>query len=194
VLRYGVRSGQHDVHAFFRNETLDTTGSDLPFRSVVQGTSIGAAYRYWFPGNLMFATIQYGRIIGGTDREDKDDLRVGLAGYTNSFSERYFSDLYGDFFYVDLAEDTFLSARVRNGLVLNRSQDGVLTGYTLGQVFASGKGQNGSENRLEIGFGVGYTYRNLVSANLELRAGYAFRGTINDRSYLNPQFVISGGF
>jgi hypothetical protein len=193
VLRYGIRSGQHDVHAFVRNETLDTTGTDLPFRAIVQGTSVGAAYRYWFPENKIFATIQYGRIIGG-DNRNRDDVRVGLAGFTGSQSEKWFNDIYADFFYIELAKDTFLSARHRNGLILNRSQDGVLTTYLVGQVFASGKGQNGTENRLEGGFGIGYTYRNLISANLELRAGYAYRGTINERSYLNPQFVISGGF
>lgn len=193
VIRYGLRSGQHDVHAYLRNETLDTTGTNLPFRSIVQGTSVGAAYRYWFPGNLMFATVSYGRIVSGTNK-NKDDVRVGLAGYVNSMSDTHFSDVYADFFYIDLAEDTFLSARYRNGLVLNRRKDGVLTGYAVGQFFNSGKGISGTENRIEAGFGVGYTYRNLVSANLELRAGYAYRGVINDRSYLNPQFVLSGGF
>lgn len=199
VLRYGIRSGQHDVHAFFRNETLDTTGTDLPFRAIVQGTSVGAAYRYWFPDNKIYATFQYGRIFSGTN-EDKDDIRVGLAGYTGNRSEKWFSDVYGDFFYIDLAKDTFMSARVRNGLVLNSRRDSTLTGYVVGQAFASGKGQNGTENRVEAGFGVGYTFLNVlsprgaISANLELRAGYAFRGTINDRTYLNPQFIISGGF
>lgn len=193
VLRYGMRSGQHDFHGYVRNETLDTTGTDLPFRNIVQGTSLGVGYRYWFPGNQLFATISVGEIVSGTNK-NKDDIRIGLAGYTNSTSEKYFNDIYGDFFYIDIAKDTFLTARYRNGLVLNKRKDGVLTGYTVGQFFYSGKGLSGTENRIEAGFGVGYTFRNVVSANLELRAGYSYRGLTNDRSYLNPQFVLSGGF
>jgi hypothetical protein len=193
VLRYGVRSGQHDVHAFVRNETLDTTSTNLPFRAIVQGTSVGAAYRYWFPENKIFATFQYGRVVGGTNR-NKDDIRVGLAGYTGTNSERYFNDVYGDLFYIDLAEDVILSARVRSGMVLNRRKDGTLNTYVVGQVFGSGKGISGTENRIEAGVGVGYVYKGLISANLELRAGYAYRGAINERAYINPQFIISGGF
>lgn len=193
VLRYGIRSGQHDVHAFVRNETLDTTSTNLPFKAIVQGTSLGAAYRYWFPENKIFATFQYGRVISGTN-EGKDDIRVGLAGYTGSNSEKYFNDIYGDLFYIDLAEDVILSARIRSGFVINRRKDGVLSTYVVGQAFASGKGVSGTENRIETGFGVGYVYKGLVSANLELRAGYAYRGAINERTYLNPQFIISGGF
>ncbi|MGV3614946.1 MAG: hypothetical protein ACO1SV_06385 [Fimbriimonas sp.] len=193
VLRYGVRSGQHDVHAFVRNETLDTTGTDLPFRAIVQGTSLGAAYRYWFPGNKLFATAQYGRIVAGNNK-GKDDVRVGLAGFTNSSSEKFFNDLYGDFFYIDIAKDTFLSARIRSGYIIDRPRDGVLTAYAVGQGFASGKGLSGTENRVEAGVGLGYVYKGMFSANLELRAGYAFRGTINERTYINPQFIISGGF
>lgn len=193
VFRYGVRSGQHDLHAYVRNETLDTTSTNLPFRSIVQGFGGGIGYRYWFPGNKLFFTTQLGYIFSGFNK-DKTDLRVGFAGYTNSTSEKWFSDIYGDFFYVDLAKDVFLSARGRSGIILNKNRDGVLSTYLVGQTFFSGKGLSGTENRIEGGFGFGYTFRNAVSANVELRAGYAYRGLINDRAYLNPQIILSGGF
>ena len=64
----------------------------------------------------------------------------------------------------------------------------------MGQLWASGTGSNGTENRVEAGIGAGYTYAGMFSVNLELRGGDAFRGTITHRTYFNPTVVISGGF
>ena len=193
VLRYGARAGQHDVHVFARNETLDTRSGNLPYQSNFTGFSVGAGYRYWFPGNKIFGTVQAATILSGPN-QDKTDLRMGFAGFDGSSSDKWFNDIYGDFFYVDLAKDVVASVRLRNGLILDRHKDSSLLGYVVGQAFGSGKGLSGTENRIEGGFGVGYVYKGMISANLELRAGYAYRGAINERAYLNPQFIISGGF
>jgi len=50
---------------------------------------------------------------------------------------------------------------------------------------------------MEFGPGIGYMFRDAISVNLELRAGYAFRTGIDDggdRVYWNPTFIIAGGW
>jgi hypothetical protein len=195
IVRYGVRYEQHELHLYARNETLDTRGTNLPFQSIVTGFSMGAAYRYWFPGNHFFATVSGGKYLSGPNK-DRTDFRVGSAGYWGGRSEasKSFNDIYADAFYIDIAKDFFVSGRMRSGLVLlDNGKQGFGTGYGVLQVFASGKGTNGTENRIETGFGIGYVYRQKVSLTVELRAGYAFRGVINNRTYLNPMIVLSGG-
>ncbi|AIE85135.1 hypothetical protein OP10G_1767 [Fimbriimonas ginsengisoli Gsoil 348] len=197
ILRYGVRYEQHELLVYARNETLDTRGTNLPFQSIISGFSMGAAYRYWFPGNRMFATVSEGQYLSGPNK-GRSDFRVGAAGYwdwrTSGKPQDTFTDIYADAFYIDIAKDLFVTGRLRSGLVLTRNSSGYGVGYGVTQFFASGKGLNGSENRIEGGFGVGYVYENKVSLNLEMRAGYAFRGLINNRAYLNPMIVLSGGF
>lgn len=200
VLRYGVGYGQHDVYIYGRNETLDTRGTNLPFQSIVAGTSFGAAYRYRLPGNKAFFTVSDGQYVAGANK-GKSDFRAGFAtflpwqnGHTLGEST-VFSDLYADAFYIDIEKDVFLTARYRNGLVLRNTPFGVLTGYGVLQALADGKGDIGSTNRVEGGFGMGLLYGHYptsISLNVELRAGYAYRGEINRRQYLNPSIVLSG--
>lgn len=191
IIRYGVRYEQHEIHVYGRNETLDTRGTNLPYQSIVAGTSAGLAYRYWLPDNHVFATVSYGHFFSGNNK-GKDDFRVGLAGYYDWKSEKSFTDIYGDFFYIDLQKDTYATARIRSGLILHNLSSGPITGYGVLQAFADGKGDSGTTNRVEGGFGIGYLYQKKVSLNIELRAGYAYRGIINNRTYLNPMIVVSG--
>jgi len=191
IIRYGVRYQQHEIHVYGRNETLDTRGTNLPYQSIVAGTSIGAAYRYWFPGNRLFATVSNGQFLSGNNK-GKTDFRLGLAGYYDWRSDKMFTDIYGDLFYIDIQQDTFATARIRSGMILHHVAGGPVTGYGVFQVFNSGKGDSGTTNRVEAGFGVGYTYASKLSLNVELRAGYAYRGIINNRTFLNPMIVLSG--
>lgn len=191
IIRYGIRYQQHEIHVYGRNETLDTRGTNLPYQSIVAGTSVGAAYRYWFPGNRLFATVSDGQFLSGNNK-GKSDFRFGLAGYYDWRSDKMFTDIYGDLFYIDIQKDTFATARLRSGMILSHIGGGPLTGYGVFQVFNSGKGDSGTTNRVEGGFGVGYTYANKISLNVEMRAGYAYRGIINNRTFLNPMIVLSG--
>lgn len=200
VLRYGVGYGQHDLYVYGRNETLDTRGTNLPFQSIVAGTSVGAAYRYRLPGNKAFFTVSDGQYIAGANK-GKSDFRAGFATFLpwqnapTLQQATLFSDLYADAFYIDIEKDVFLTARYRNGLVLRNTKFGVLTGYGVLQALADGKGDIGTTNRVEGGFGVGLLYPHYpssVSLNIEMRAGYAYRGQINRRQYLNPSIVLSG--
>lgn len=192
IIRYGVRYEQSELHIYAKNETLDTTGTNLPFRSIVSGASAGIGYRYWLPGNHAFATVSYGKYFSG-DNKNKSDFRVGAAGYYDWKHKNQFTDYYGDLFYIDIAQDVFISSRLRTGLVLFQHGGDSGTGYFVLQGFGSGKGDNGTENRIEAGFGVAYVFQKKISLNVELRGGYAYRGTINNRTYLNPQIVLSGG-
>jgi len=191
IARVGFKKGQDDLHVLFRNETFDTRGTDLPFQYAARGTSVALGYRHWFPGNRMFGTISYGTGLAGTIK-DKADFRAGFAGYTDWSNGRNFTDLYGDLFYVGVAKDTYLNLRIRPGRILRQDKDGRLWVYGVGQLFAAGSGARGTENRVEAGLGIGYLFRGKVTLNLEMRGGYAYRGDISKRTYLNPTIILAG--
>ena len=79
-------------------------------------------------------------------------------------------------------------------MILLKNNTGTLTNYGVAQLFASGSGDIGTENRIEGGFGLGYLFDKAISLNVEMRAGYAYRGIITNRAYLNPMIVLSGSF
>ena len=195
IIHGGVRYGQDDVTAFVRNSSLDTRGTGLPYPQSVTGTTIGFEVRHWFPKNQMFATFQMGDIVGGPNK-GKTDTRYGLVGYTNWVHESWFSDVYGELFYLPIAGDTFFDIRFRSGKTLAKDKDGnYFWVYAVGQGWAAGQASSGTENRVEAGPGIAYVYRKLaLSVNLEMRGGYSFRGPIPNPLYFNPTLIVSAGF
>ncbi len=192
-IRAGYRYGQFDVHALLRNEQFDTKGTNLPFQFAARGTTLGVGVRWWFPGNKAWATASYGRGISGF-AQGKNDLRIGGAGYDSWQSDKYFTDVYADLFYVDLAKDSYGTLRFRPGYILSKASNNMLWAYGIAHGWASGKGKNGVENRIETGVGVGYRIGGNLTLNAEYRLGMVYRGAINQRSYTNPMIFIAGFF
>ncbi len=192
-LRAGMRKGDMDFHIYFRNESYDTTGTNLPFQFAARGAYAGVGVRQWFPGNKAFAIVSYGVGISGAN-QNKGDLRAGVAGYDEWGNKKWNTDVYADVFYVQLAQDVYGSVRFRPGYILQRDANGKFWAYSIFQGWATGKGTNGVENRVETGAGLGYVFQGHVSLNAELRYGYSYRGTINQRSYFNPVIMLSGFF
>lgn len=192
-LRAGYRYGQVDVHALLRNEQFDTKGTNLPFQFAGRGTSLGVGVRYWFSGNKAWATASFARGIAGFVK-GKNDIRLGGAGYDAWQSDKYFTDVYGDLFYVDLAKDTYGTLRFRPGYILSKDGNNMLWAYGIAHGFASGKGANGVENRIETGVGLGYRLGGNITLNAEYRLGYVYRGAINQKRYTNPIIFIAGFF
>ena len=196
ILRYGIRYGQDDLHAYFRNETLNTNGTGLPYPQAVTGTSVGLEARHWFPGDKMYAAVSLGEGIGGYSNK-KEDFRYGLVGYTSWAHNKWFSDFYGELFYIAIAADTFFDARIRSGRKISTDKRGYWWDYVVGQYWLSGQVESGTENRAEAGIGVAYVFQSSISINFELRGGYAYRSSIDDggdRAYFNPTIILSGGF
>lgn len=196
ILRYGIRYGQDDLHLYFKNQTLNTNGTGLPYPQAVTGTSVGVEARHWFPGDKIYASVSMGEGISGLDSKQAD-FRYGAAGYTSWANGRWFSDLYGELFYIALAGDTFLDARIRSGRKFHVDKTGYWWDYAVGQFWVSGQVESPTENRAEVGWGVSYVYQNAISINFELRGGYAYRSGVdqgNDRAYFNPTIILSGGF
>ncbi len=195
IIHGGLRYGQDDITAYIRNGTLDTRGTGLPYPQAVTGTSVGLELRHWFPKNQMFATVSIGDGIAGYN-QGKTDVRYGLVGYTNWTNGKWLSDIYGELFYIALAGDTFLDARFRGGTTTTKDKAGnYFWTYVVGQFWVAGQGVSGTENRVEVGPGVAYVWKRFnLSANLEFRGGYSFRGAIPNPIYFNPTFIISAGF
>lgn len=189
--RAGLRAGANDYYLYLKNEYYDTTGTDLPFQESAEGTGVGVGYRYWFPGNHLFATVSGGVNVAGK-HEGEGELRAGLAGYNAWEAGKHYTDLYGELFWVERAEDTLLNIRYRPGITLKRDDDGRLWTYGVGQLWASGSGDYGTENRAEAGIGLGYISDHGWSASVELREGYSYRGNIDDKAYFNPTIVLAG--
>ncbi|MHB9134712.1 MAG: hypothetical protein ACYDBB_26875 [Armatimonadota bacterium] len=189
--RTGVRNGHNDYFVYLRNETYDTRGTDLPFREQSAGTSVGVGYRYWFPGERIFGTVTAGVTVAGS-HSGEADLRAGFAGYDAWERGKHYSDLYGEVFWVERADDVLMTVRARPGITLRRDANGRLWTYGVGQGWASAGGDAGTENRVEAGVGLGYISDHGWSASAELRAGYAYRGEITDRTYLNPTITLAG--
>jgi len=195
ILRGGIRYGQTDFTAYFRTDTLDTRGTALLYPQQVTGSSVGLELRQWFPSNKMYATVSMGQGIGGYN-EGRTDTRYGLVGYADWKNGSWVSDVYGELFYIALADDTFLDARFRSGRSLFKDSKGSYVWvYAVGQFWASGKATTGTENRVEAGPGIAYIYKPWnLSINIEAREGYSFRGPIPSPFYFNPTLIISTGF
>ncbi|MCX8081995.1 MAG: hypothetical protein N3D17_01135 [bacterium] len=190
----GVSFNQMDYYGFATYDWADTTGTDLPFQYRFQGLTAGLEARYRFPGDAVRFFIGYG--FGLTDDvSGEDDFRTGLTGYKHFERDRHFSDIYGELTWHSRAEDAFLNLRYRPGYTLFRNETSRLWTYIPFQLLASGKGDIGTENRIETGIGLGYIMLNgKASLNLEMRAGHSFSGTIDDENYFNPVIIISVGF
>ena len=192
-VRLGTRTGDEEFNLSLRNEWYDTRGTRLPYQYNEQGTTIGAGYRHWFPGNKFFGEVSTGVGVLGAN-SGRLDFRSGFAGYNAWESGKRFTDLYGELYYVGRALDTFGSLRFRPGHILHQDTRGRLWAYGVGLLSASGTGANGTDNRIEAGAGLGYLFHGTMTANIELREGYAYRGTITSRSYFNPTAVVAGNF
>jgi len=194
-VKMGVEQGPDQLYGMLTNEYYDTRGTRLLYQYNTQGTTLGIGYRHWFPGKHFFGTVSVGEGVVGANA-GRFDLRMGFAGYDAWEQEKTkrFTDLYGEYFYVGRASDTFASVRYRPGITLLKDETGRLWMYGVGQLWLSGTGENGTDNRLEVGPGIGYVYRGRVSFNFDLREGYVLRGTTTQRSYFNPTIVLAGNF
>jgi hypothetical protein len=193
VLRAGERYYDDELDVYFRNETLDTVGTNLPFQQVISGASVGADWRHWFLKNHVFFTVSDGYYLSGPYK-DNWDFRVGAVGSFGWQSAAWFTDIYTDLFYVDLLKDTIFTERFRSGPIIYKNKYGQVIAYGVEQGIADTLGTEGSENRAEVGFGVGYIFMGHIALNIDMRAGYAYRGEIYNRTYLNPMIVLSGSF
>ena len=191
--RVGTRNGNTDLYLTLRNEWYDTMGTDLPFQYRARGSSVGVGVRQWILNRRATIGVSVGKVIDGPEPE-RLDVRAGMAGYDSWEDGKRFTDLYGELFWVSRADDAFLYLRYRPGLTLRRDENGRLWVYGVGALWASGEGDLGTENRVEGGIGLGYIYHDHLTANLELRAGHSYSGTVSDRNYLNPTVVVAGNF
>lgn len=191
--RVGARSGQNEYYLSAKNEWYDTRGTRLSYQASAQGATVGVGYRRWLLGRELFAAVSAGTGVVGANA-GRSDARVGLAGYTQWELGQRFTDLYGELFWVERADDAFLSLRLRPGMVLHRDRQGRLWLYAVGQCWASGTGESGTDNRVEAGSGLGYVYQGKVSLNIEARGGRAYRGQITERSYWNPMLIVAANF
>lgn len=192
-LKAGVKNSSLDYYVFVRNEYYNAHGTAVPYGYSLRGFRLGAGARHWFPGDKMFGGVSAARIVSGSD-SGKTDFRAGLAGYDELRCENRLTEIYGEVFYVSLAEDCVATVRVRNGKTGpdgNRQQPWL---YVVGQVWKSATGENSAENRIELGMGTAIKLEDWGSVNLELRGGYAFSGSVTERAYINPVFIVSGGF
>ena len=195
------------------NEWYDTGGTRLQTsQSSTQGTTVALGYRHWFPGKEFYGSVTAGESVLGPNA-GHIDFRAGFAGYnaweqvkgeseqTTKARYPHYTDLYGEIFYLSLAKDTFATARYRPGFILLQDKDelsgeenGRLWLYGVGQLWASGTGTNGADNRLEAGIGIGYVFHAHLDLNFDLREGDVFRGTTPERTYFNPTVVVAGNF
>ena len=193
TLRTGQRQGALEYHLYVTNEWYSTRGTDLPFQYEARGATVGVGARYWLPGNRVFLGASVGEVLTGAN-EGQTAARVGLAGYQEWQRDQRLTTLYGDLTCVRLADDTFLNVIGRHGRILRQDATGRWWIYGVGQLYASGQGANGTENRGELGLGVGTLYRGHLAAFLEARGGYSFRGAISERAYWNPTLIVAGSY
>jgi len=192
--RYGYRYGQHEIHGFFRNETFDSRWPPPPALCASRGGVAGVGYRYYFgPQDKAFFTASAGAGILG-ENVGKPDYRIGLVFGDFWEKGKAVGDLYAEAFWVSRADDALATVRVRPGTILHRDENGRLWAYGVGQMWASQKRKSGTENRVEVGAGLGYVYKGMLSFNLEFRGGYQFAGEPSSRAYTTPWITISGGF
>lgn len=193
-IQTGIRHGRTNVYLSFNNDRVNTEGTNLPYEYRYQGVSLSAGIRQWLPGRRIYGKISYSVGVAGDNAGD-ENLKIGSAGYHAWERKRAYTDLYGELFWVQRADDAFLMLRLRPGVTLHRKADSRLWTYAIAQLWASGKGENGVENRVESGAGLGYLFGGGRSTlNFELRAGHVYRGTITDRDYYNPVVLLATGF
>lgn len=190
-VRFGWEKDNIDYYGLINYQWANTNGSQLPYQYLFQGTSVGVGVRYWFPKKYMTAIIEYSRGVTG-DVENENTLEAGFVGYRSFEKEKEFSDIYGQFLWVSNYSDVFLNVRYRPGITLMHNSTSRLWAYIVGEIWASGQEENGTDNRIEVGPGIGYLFLNgHMSANFDLRFGHSFRGAITKENYFNPTFVLS---
>lgn len=193
LLRGGYRSGDQEVFLFLRNEYYDSSGSDQPFSFASRGTSLSVGARQWLPGRKWFVQGTVGRYIAGANR-DKNDIRIGVAGFDEWRHKNNITDMYAEAFWVDVADDALGYLRVRSGPVLSSTPTSRLWAYGVGHLYATANGKNGTENRVEAGIGLGQLLDNRAWIIGELRVGYIYRGNADKRTYFNPVILIAVSF
>lgn len=192
IVRYGTRNGPHEVHAFVRNETFDTNGSDLPFAYSSRGGVAGVGYRYYLPGDKVFLTASAAAAV--SDQVLTPDYRAGIVAGDYWEKGSFVGDLYAEAFWVSRADDVYGTVRLRPGTILSRDRNGRLWGYAVLQGWASARQRSGTENKVEAGVGAGYVYKGEWSLNAEYRVGYSFAGAITNKRYTNPWVTLSRSF
>lgn len=187
----GLRKGRTSASVSISNDYFDTTGTSLPWQYSGRGTSVGVGVRRYWPGNKIFLGTSLSQGVRGANK-GHTDFRVLTAGYNAWEKGKRFTDVYGDTVWTSRTKDVYANVRVRSGRILADDRKGRVWAYGVGQVMASGKGDNGTENRVEAGVGVSYILKWKVSACLEYRQGHSFSGATTQRNYTNPTFVVAG--
>ncbi len=187
---YGWRAGQSDGYLFLTNSWAEHGRPSAPSRLVVQGLEHGATYRYWLAGAPLSAFASLGEIVSG-DEAGKLDPRVGLDLDYYGEDGRRETRADGTLQWLPRLDDAVATLRVRRGPL---PVPGRLQPYAVGQAWLSASGDTPADNRVEAGVGVAYRYHDLATAGVELRAGYAYRGTLTSRGYVNPTVSVAVGW
>ena len=193
----GISVKETDYYLSVKSEWSDTHGTTLPYQSELDGITVGCGAREWFYRHHFFAGVSLGEGVIG-QWSGHPDLRIGGAGGNAWEHGKRYTDLYSELFYVSRANDSSLFLRYRPGLKLTQHhEDSRFWVYGISELWASGRGLYGTENRIEVGPGLGYIFYSGaagLSANLDLCGGYSYRGSIPHRSYFNPTITVAGGF
>jgi hypothetical protein len=194
----GLRQDDVDYYLTVTNNWSDTKGSDSLYQYTAQGTSLQAGARRWFSEKSWYGFVSAGPDVRGANSGELD-YRAGVVGFKQWQEGTRLADLYGDMTFVHLSDDNaFLTLRPRLGHVLTQTTRSRTWVFGVAQLSASTDANSGVANRLEAGVGVGYWsivgQRSGLSASVELRQGYSYRGAIADKFYFNPTVVIAGGF
>lgn len=191
-VKVGRRDQALDYYVFARNEYYDTHGAAVPYAYSERGAKIGLGVRHWFAAHRVFGGVSAAPVVSGP-HEGRTDFRAGFAGYDERVTDDRLTETYGEAFWVSLGDDCIATLRVRSGAAPSQSGSRCWF-YAVGQLWKSATGDNAAENRAELGYGAAWRIRDWGRVNLELRGGYAFSGEIDQRAYLNPTLIISGGF
>ena len=190
----GLHEGNTDVYLLGKYSYDNTQGTNLPFQYSTQGFSIGVGARQWLIPQCLSLTASAGRILTGPNKSE-DDLRLGLVYGTYQRAGMRQRDWYGEAFWIGLSDDVVVTLRLRDGLLLEEDEDKRLWVYALVEPHISGSGDNGVDNRVDAGMGMGLAFlKHRVAINAELRGGFSYRGAITDRRYLDPRVVVSTNF
>jgi hypothetical protein len=187
---YGWRAGAHEGYLFLTHTAMERGRASAPSRLLVRGLVHGATYRYWVPGLPVSAFASVSEIVSGDD-EGRLDPRAGLdldavwqRGRTETRAD-------GTAQWLPRLGDAVAVLRLRHGPL---PQSGRPRPYAVGLVAISTSGDTPADNRMEAGVGVQYRHRTLATASAELRLGYAYRGAIGHRAYVNPVMSVAVGW
>ncbi len=204
----GLTDGSNDVFLHATYDWATTSGSSVPYQSSQSGAILWVGARHWFFNHSTWLGALYGWGLT-EDRRGNYELRLGGAGFWENWDDPLYRahgwrrETYGEAFWVEPISDGFFMARHRYGPVLAEFKKGYVWAYGVGQLNLSVSGDNGADNRLEAGIGIGYLrpftmgkYACRFTANAELREGTTLRGDTGGmtHTYFTPWLGLAVGF